>query len=50
MHDAVLERIHQILVNLVRNFNISTHAYIEEDDTWMGILAATEFFSYLNNQ
>ena len=38
-YDAILERIHQVLGNLVRNFNIS-ETYFDKDDPWTGILAA----------
>ena len=43
MYNSVLERIHQVLVNLVRNFNISTQTYVGENDPWAGILAAAAF-------
>ena len=39
MYNAVLERNHQVLGNLVQNFNISTQIYVDEDDPWTGILA-----------
>ena len=42
MSNAILERIHQVLGNLVRTFNIS-HTYVEKYDLWTGILAAAEF-------
>ena len=40
--NAILERIHQVLGNLVRTCNI-TQTYIDEDDPWLGILAAAAF-------
>ena len=43
MSNAVLERIHQVLVNLVRTFNISTQTYVDEYDPWTGILSAAAF-------
>ena len=43
MSYAVLERIHQVLGNLIRTFNISTQTYVDEYDLWTGILAAAEF-------
>ena len=43
MSNAVLENIHQLLVNLVQNFNISTQTYVDKDELWMGILASSEF-------
>ena len=42
MYNAVLERIHQVLGNLVWNFNIS-QTYVDEDDPWTVILAAVAF-------
>ena len=47
--NAILERIHQVLGNLVQNFNIS-ETYVEKYDTWWGILAvaAFEIFSTTN--
>ena len=43
MPNAVLERIHQVIGNLVRNFNISNQTYFDEDDLWVGILSALAF-------
>ena len=43
MCNAVLENIHQVLGNLVRNFIISTQTYIDEDDLWTGILSSPAF-------
>ena len=43
MYNAVLERIHQVIGNLVRTFNISTQTYVDKNDPYMGILAAAEF-------
>ena len=40
MSNAILERIHHVLGNLVHTFNISTQTYLDKDDLWMGILAA----------
>ena len=46
----ILERIHQVIENLVRTFNI-TQTYVDEEDPWLGILfaAAFEIFSTTNN-
>ena len=41
--NVLLERIHQVLGNLIRTFNISTQTYVDEDDPWTGILAAAVF-------
>ena len=43
MFNAVLERIHQVLGNLVRTFNISTQTQVDENYPWKVILAAVEF-------
>ena len=43
MSNAVLERIHQVLGNLVRTFNIFTQTYVDKNDPWKGILAAVAF-------
>ena len=41
--NTLLERIHQVIENLVRNFNISNQTYLEKYDPWTGILAAATF-------
>ena len=43
IYNGVLERIHQVLGNLVLTFNISTLAYVDENDPLLGILAAAAF-------
>ena len=40
--NVILDRIHQVLVHLMRTFNI-TETYVDEDDPRSGILAAVEF-------
>ena len=42
MSNVELERIHQVLRNLVRTFNIS-QIYVDENDLWEGVLSAAEF-------
>ena len=42
MPNAVLERIHQVIRNLVRTFNIS-QTYVDKNDPWTVILAASAF-------
>ena len=42
MSNALLEQIHQVLVNLVRAYNI-TQTYCDKDDPWSGILDAASF-------
>ena len=51
MSNAILERIHQILGNLVQTFNIQ-HTYVDKNDPRMGILDAAGFviFSTTNRQ
>ena len=36
--NTILERIHQVLGNLVRNFNI-TKTHVEKDEPWTGIFS-----------
>ena len=42
MYNVILERIHQVVGNLVLNFNVQ-EAYVDKNDPWTGILAAAEF-------
>ena len=42
MSNAILERIHQVIGNLVRNFN-AQQTYIGENEPWAGIWAASAF-------
>ena len=42
MSNALLERIHQVLGNLVQTFNIS-QTYVDKNYPWTGILAASAF-------
>ena len=42
MSNAILERIHQVLGNLVRTFNIQ-QKYVDKNDPWTGILDAAAF-------
>ena len=42
MSNGILERIHQVLGNLVRTCNI-TQTYVDEYDSWSGILSASAF-------
>ena len=50
--NAVLERINQILGNLIRTFSISPQTYVDKDDLWTGIFASLVFtiFSTTNRQ
>ena len=38
--NSMLERIHQVISNLVSTFDLQNN-YLDEDDPWSGILAAT---------
>ena len=40
--NSVIERIHQVLGNMLRTFKLETN-YLDTDDPWAGILAATAF-------
>ena len=42
MYNATLERIRQVLGNLVQTFNIQ-QTYVDKNDPWAVILAAAEF-------
>ena len=42
MSNAILERIHQVIGNLVRTLNIQ-QTYVDENEPWAGILAAAAF-------
>ena len=39
---SILEIIHQVIVNLVRTFDLQNN-HLDEDEPWSGILVATEF-------
>ena len=47
--NTILERIHQVIENLVRSFNI-TQTYVDKEDPWLGILADAAFAKFLNNK
>ena len=40
--NSILERIHQVIANLVRTFDLQNN-YLDKEDPWAGILAATAF-------
>ena len=40
--NSILERIHQVIANLVRTYDLQ-NINLVEDDPWSGILAATSF-------
>ena len=42
MSNVILEQILQVLVNLVRTFNIQ-QTYVDKNDPWTGILVAAAF-------
>ena len=40
--NAIVERIHQVIGNIIRTFELEDN-YLDEDDPWKGILSATAF-------
>ena len=40
--NAIVERIHQVIANMIRTFELETN-YLDKDDPWKGILSATAF-------
>ena len=40
--NAIVERIHQVIANMVRTFELETN-YLDKEDPWKGLLAATAF-------
>ena len=40
--NAIVERIHQVIGNIIRTFELQTN-YLDEDEPWQGILSATAF-------
>jgi len=40
--NAIVERVHQVIGNMIRTFELEDN-YLDEDDPWKGILAATAF-------
>ena len=38
----IIGQIHQVLVKIVRTYNL-TKTYVEKDNPWLGVLAASEF-------
>ena len=40
--NAIVERIHQVIGNIIRTFKLEDN-YLDEDDPWKGILSATAF-------
>ncbi len=40
--NAIVERIHQVLGNMIQAFELEKH-YLDDEDPWKGILAATAF-------
>ena len=41
--NAIVERVHQTLGNLIRSFELQDNPYLDTDDPWSGILAAAAF-------
>jgi transposase InsO family protein len=40
--NTIVERIHQVIANMIRTFELETN-YMDEEDPWKGILSATAF-------
>ena len=40
--NAIVERIHQVIGNIIRTFELESN-YLNEEDPWTGILATTAF-------
>ena len=40
--NAIVERVHQVIGNIIRTFKLESK-YLDEDDPWKGILSATAF-------
>jgi hypothetical protein len=40
--NAIVERVHQGIGNIIRTFELESN-YLDEDDPWKGILSATAF-------
>ena len=41
--NAIVERVHQMLGNLIRSFKLRDNPYLDSDDLWLGILTAASF-------
>ena len=41
--NAIIERIHQTIANIIRTFEMQDDPYLDPDDPWAGILSATMF-------
>jgi transposase InsO family protein len=39
---AIVERVHQVIGNIIRTFELESN-YLDEDNPWKGILSATAF-------
>ena len=42
--NAIVERIHQVLANMVRTFELEDH-YLDAVDPWKGVLSAVVFIN-----
>ena len=41
--NAIIERIHQTIGNIIRTFQVQENPYLDKEDPWSGILSATMF-------
>ena len=40
--NAIVERVHQVIANIIRTFELENN-YLDEEDPWKGVLGATAF-------
>ena len=41
--NSIIERVHQVVSNMVCTYELEENTYVDEDNPWAGILAATAF-------
>jgi hypothetical protein len=41
--NSIIEHVHQVMSNIVHTYELKENTYIDEDNPWAGILAATAF-------
>ena len=41
--NSIIEHVHQVVSNMVHTYELEENTYIDEDNPWAGILAATAF-------
>ena len=40
--NVIVERVHQVIANIIRTFELQDN-YLDEDDPWKGVFSATAF-------